>query len=42
MFELTRREKALIAGFVCIFLLGFGVKQWRDAAAFDARPAQVP
>jgi len=42
MFELTRREKGLIAGFVFIFLLGFGVKQWRDAAAFDSRPAQVP
>jgi len=42
MFELTRREKVLIAGFVFIFLLGFGVKQWRDSEAFDSRPAQVP
>lgn len=42
MFELTRREKVLIAGFLFIFLLGFGVKQWRDSAAFDARSAQVP
>ena len=42
MFELTRREKVLIAGFLFIFLLGFGVKQWRDSAAFDSRPAQVP
>ena len=41
MFELTRREKGLIAGFVLIFLLGFGVRQWRDSAAFDSRPAQV-
>jgi hypothetical protein len=42
MFELTRREKALIAGFLFIFLLGFGVRQWRDAAAFQPQPAQVP
>jgi len=42
MFELTRREKVLIAGFVFIFLLGFGVKQWRESAAFDSRPARVP
>ena len=42
MFELTRREKVLVAGFVFIFLLGFGVKQWRESAAFDSRPAQVP
>jgi len=41
MFELTRREKVLIAGFLFIFLLGFGVKQWRDSAAFGPRPAQV-
>jgi hypothetical protein len=42
MFELTRREKVLIAGFVFIFLLGFGVKQWRDTVAFEPRSAQVP
>ncbi|MFZ4774019.1 MAG: hypothetical protein ACOYM3_01560 [Terrimicrobiaceae bacterium] len=42
MFDLTRREKALIAGFTFIFLLGFGVRQWRDASAFDSKPAQVP
>jgi hypothetical protein len=42
MFELTRREKGLIAGFILIFLLGFGVRQWRDSAAFDSRAAQVP
>jgi len=41
MFELTRREKGLIAGFVFIFLLGFGIRQWRDSAAFDSCPAQV-
>jgi hypothetical protein len=42
MFELTRREKVLIAGFLFIFLLGFGVRQWRDSAAFESRSAQVP
>jgi len=42
MFELTRREKVLIAGFIFIFLLGFGVRQWRDSAAFDSRPTQAP
>jgi predicted negative regulator of RcsB-dependent stress response len=42
MFELTRQEKVLIAGFILIFLLGFGVKQWRDSAAFDSQSAQVP
>lgn len=42
MFELTRREKTLIAGFIFVFLLGFGVRQWRDSSAFEPKPAQVP
>jgi hypothetical protein len=42
MFELTRREKVLIAGFVFIFLLGFGVRQWRESAAVRDSPALVP
>jgi hypothetical protein len=42
MFELTRREKVLIAGFLFIFLLGFGVRQWRDSSAFGSPAAQVP
>jgi len=42
MFELTRSEQALVAGFVFIFLLGFGVKQWRESASLRAVPAQTP
>ncbi len=42
MFELTRSEQALVAGFVFIFLLGFGVKQWRESAPLRAVPEQAP
>ncbi len=42
MFELTRGEQALVAGFVFIFLLGFGVKQWRESAPIRAVPEQAP
>jgi len=30
MFELTRREQWLVAGFVFVFLLGLGVGHWRE------------
>jgi len=40
MFELTRREQALVAGLVVVFLLGLGTMQWRNtAAAREAVPA---
>ncbi len=42
MFGLTRNEQALVAGFVFIFLLGFGVRQWRESAAFRAVPTAAP
>jgi hypothetical protein len=36
MFELTRREQLLVAGFVFILLLGLGVQHWRQT-----RPLEV-
>jgi hypothetical protein len=30
MFELTRREQLVVAGFLLVFTLGLGVKQWRE------------
>ena len=42
MFGLTRNEQALIAGFVFIFLLGFGVKQWRESAQMPPVSVKVP
>ena len=30
MFELTRREQALVVGVVLVFLLGLGVMHWRN------------
>jgi len=42
MFGLTRNEQALVAGFLFIFLLGFGVRQWRESAAFRAVPTVAP
>lgn len=42
MFGLTRNEQALVVGFLFIFLLGFGVRQWRESAAFRAVPTVAP
>lgn len=39
MFELTRSEQKFVIGFVVVFLLGLGVKQWRDAAGPASAPA---
>lgn len=36
MFELTRREQLLVAGFVFILLLGLGVQHWRGTRPFKA------
>jgi hypothetical protein len=36
MFELTRREQMLVAGFVFILVLGLGVQHWRQT-----RPQEV-
>ncbi|MFZ4599570.1 MAG: hypothetical protein ACOYNN_13080 [Terrimicrobiaceae bacterium] len=33
MFELTRREQVIVAGFVLIFMLGLGTMHWRDSVA---------
>ncbi len=41
MFELTRREQALVAGLVSIFLLGLGAMQWRAAGTLQ-KPLPVP
>lgn len=42
MFGLTRNEQAVVIGFVFVFLLGFGVKQWRDSAAAAPVSLQSP
>ncbi len=42
MFGLTRNEQAVVIGFVFVFLLGFGVKQWRDSAVVAPVPIQSP
>ena len=42
MFELTRNEQALVAGFLLIFLLGLGVGHWRESAPLPAVPARTP
>jgi hypothetical protein len=39
MFELTRREQALLAGIMAAFLVGLGVKHWRDCRSFPQTPA---
>jgi hypothetical protein len=30
MFDLTRREQAVVAGFLFLLVLGLGVKHWRE------------
>lgn len=42
MFGLTRNEQAVVIGFVFVFLLGFGVKQWRDSAVSAPVSLQSP
>lgn len=37
MFELTRREQSLIAGFLFVLVLGLGVKHWRET-----HPGEIP
>jgi DNA-binding transcriptional regulator YbjK len=36
MFELTRQEQVIVAGFVLIFMLGFGTMHWRNSVAAGA------
>ncbi len=33
MFDLTRREQALLAGVIAVFLLGLGTMHWRSVSA---------
>ncbi len=42
MFDLTRNEQALVAGFLLIFLLGLGVGHWRESAPLPALPTRTP
>ena len=35
MFELTRREQLLVAGFVFILLLGLGAQHWRQTRPLE-------
>lgn len=41
MFDLTRREQAVVAGFLVLLVLGLGVKQWRETRGFQPVPAAV-
>jgi hypothetical protein len=42
MFELTRREQSLLAGFLFILVLGLGARHWRDSRALGLPAAEVP
>lgn len=41
MFDLTRREQAVVAGFLLLLILGFGVKHWREAHGLQPAPSPV-
>jgi len=41
MFELTRREQWLVAGFVFILVLGLGVQHWRQTHPLQSAPPNV-
>lgn len=41
MFDLTRREQAVVAGFLFLLILGSGVKHWRETRGLQETPAQV-
>jgi hypothetical protein len=41
MFDLTRREQAVVAGFLFLLVLGFGVKHWRETRGLQQPPAEV-
>ena len=42
MFDLTRREQAVVAGFLMLLILGLGVKHWRETHGLQpvAAPAE--
>jgi hypothetical protein len=39
MFDLTRSEQAVVAGFLFLLVLGFGVKHWRESRGLQQPPA---
>jgi hypothetical protein len=41
MFDLTRSEQAVVAGFLFLLVLGFGVKHWRETRGLQQPPAEV-
>jgi hypothetical protein len=41
MFDLTRREQAVVAGFLFLLVLGFGVKHWRESHGLQQLPVEV-
>jgi len=41
MFDLTRREQAVVAGFLVLLVLGLGVKHWRETQGFQPVPPAV-
>ena len=41
MFDLTRREQAVVAGFLILLVLGLGVKHWRESRGFQTSPPEV-
>jgi hypothetical protein len=38
MFDLTRREQAVVAGFLILLVLGLGVKHWRETRGLQLVP----
>ncbi len=41
MFDLTRREQAVVAGFLILLVLGLGVKHWRETRGFQPVPPSI-
>jgi hypothetical protein len=41
MFDLTRREQAVVAGFLVLLVLGLGVKHWRETRGMQPVPLAI-
>jgi hypothetical protein len=41
MFDLTRPEQAVLAGFLILLILGLGVKHWRETHGQQPTPPPI-
>ena len=41
MLDLTRREQAVVAGFLFLLVLGLGVKHWRETRGLQPTPPEI-